>query len=70
MTNEFREVVQDSRFIDMGFSRRLFTWSNKRYRQYMWKNAWKDVFTVQFGKIIFMIRWLLTWGRGFQTTVQ
>lgn len=21
----------------------------------MWKNAWKDVFTVQFGKIIFMI---------------
>lgn len=36
----------------------------------MWKNAWKDVFTVQFGKIIFMIRWLLTWGRGFQTTVQ
>lgn len=33
MTNEFREVVQDSRFIDMGFSRRLFTCSNKRYRQ-------------------------------------
>lgn len=21
----------------------------------MWKNAWKDVFTVQFGKIIFMV---------------
>lgn len=31
MINDFREAVQESALVDMGFSRRPYTWSNKRY---------------------------------------
>ena len=33
MINDFRDTVKDSSLVDMGFSRRIYTWLNKRYEQ-------------------------------------
>lgn len=33
MINDFREAVQENGLVDMGFSGRPYTWSNKRYGQ-------------------------------------
>ena len=33
MINDFRDAVKDSGLVDLGFSGRICTWSNKRYGQ-------------------------------------